>query len=89
MVTATFTQNEYTLTVSTVGSGSVAKNPDQSTYHYGDVVTLTATPATGWSFSGWSGGLTGSANPATITIDGNKVVTATFELVAINNPPIR
>ena len=88
VVTATFTQDEYTLRVSTVGSGSVAKNPDQSTYHYGDVVTFTATPVTGWAFSFWSGGLTGSANPATITITGNKIVTATFELVAINNPPI-
>jgi len=30
-VTATFTQDQYTLTVNTVGSGSVAKNPDQAT----------------------------------------------------------
>jgi hypothetical protein len=29
-------------------------------------------------FSGWSGDLTGSVNPATITVDGNKAVTATF-----------
>ena len=78
VVTATFTQDEYTLTVNTVGSGSVAKNPDQSTYHYGDVVTLTATPVTGWAFTVWSGDLTGGANPATFTLDGNKIITATF-----------
>jgi len=88
VITATFTQNEYTLTVNTVGSGSVTEDPNQSTYHYGDVVTLTATPATGWAFTVWSGSLTGGTNPATITIDGNKTVTATFELAAINNPPI-
>ncbi|MBE3136010.1 MAG: DUF2341 domain-containing protein, partial [Thermoplasmata archaeon] len=77
-VTATFTQNEYTLTVTTVGSGSVGKSPDQATYHYGDVVELAASADLGWTFSEWSGDLTGSTNPETITIDGNKAVTATF-----------
>jgi len=77
-VNATFTQNEYTLTVSTVGSGSVDKSPDQATYHYGDSVTLTATPSFGWMFSGWSGDLSGSDMPESITMDGNKAVTATF-----------
>jgi len=77
-VTATFTQNQYALTISTVGGGSVAKSPDKTTYTYGEVVTLTANPAVGWSFSAWSGDLSGSDNPATLTIDGNKSVTATF-----------
>jgi hypothetical protein len=77
-VTVTFTQNEYPLAITLVGSGSVAKSPDQSTYHYGDVVQLTATANTGWVFSAWSGDLTGSTNPASLTIDGNKAVTATF-----------
>jgi uncharacterized repeat protein (TIGR02543 family) len=77
-VTATFTQNEYTLTINIIGNGSVSKNPNQSTYHYGDVVTLTANADNGWSFSIWSGDLTGSTNPTTITINGNKTVTATF-----------
>jgi hypothetical protein len=74
----TYSQIEYTLTVNVVGSGSVTKNPNKPTYHYGDVVALNAVPDTGWSFSAWSGGLNGVANPATITIDGNKSVTATF-----------
>jgi len=42
------------------------------------MVTLTATPASGYVFSGWSGDLGGSTNPTTITMDGNKIVTATF-----------
>jgi uncharacterized repeat protein (TIGR02543 family) len=77
-VTATFIQNEYTLTINTVGSGTVTRNPDQATYHYGDIVQLTASPSTGWSFSAWSGDLSGSVSPTNITIDGNKSVTATF-----------
>ena len=80
-VMASFTQNQYTLTVSTVGNGSVTRNPNQATYVYGDVVQLTAVADPGWTFSGWSGGLTGSANPASVTITGNTSVTATFTQV--------
>jgi uncharacterized repeat protein (TIGR02543 family) len=66
------------LTVTPEGSGSVTKIPDQATYHYGDVVQLTALPAAGWSFSAWSGSLTGSANPASLTVTGDMSVTAVF-----------
>ena len=44
----------------------------------GTVVTLTAYPAADWTFSGWSGDLSGTTNPTTITMSGNKTVTATF-----------
>jgi uncharacterized repeat protein (TIGR02543 family) len=76
-VTATFTQDTYTLTISTVGSGVVNLN-NSGPYYYGDVVELTAVPATGWSFSGWSGDLSGSNNAASITMTGDRSVTATF-----------
>lgn len=58
-VTATFTANEYTLTVETVGNGAVTKAPDQPVYHFGDVVTLTPTPEVGWNFTSWSENVTG------------------------------
>jgi PKD repeat protein len=80
IVTATFTQNDYTLTVNTVGNGTVSRYPDQSTYHSGDVITLTALPAANWAFTNWSGDLIGTANPAPITITGHSIVTATFNL---------
>ncbi|MHB1459254.1 MAG: InlB B-repeat-containing protein [Armatimonadota bacterium] len=44
VVTATFEPFSYTLTVNTVGQGSVSKDPDQAAYIYDDEVTLTATP---------------------------------------------
>jgi hypothetical protein len=80
-VTATFTQDEYTLTVNVVGYGTVAKDPDQLIYHYGNIVQLTATPAKGWALVSWSGDLTGADNPDTILMDGDKTVTATFTQV--------
>lgn len=77
-VNAAFAQQNYTLSVSTIGSGSVNINPSQPTYHYGDQVTLTAIPGFAWSFNGWSGDISTPQNPVTITIDKNTVVTASF-----------
>jgi hypothetical protein len=42
------------------------------------VVTLTAIPKNGYQFLRWSGNLSGNTNPATITMDENKQVTAVF-----------
>ncbi len=77
-VTATFTPHEYTLTINISGNGSVTRDPNQSTYHYGDVVTLEAVPQPSWSFEGWSGAVSGTDNPVDLTITGNTSVTATF-----------
>jgi uncharacterized repeat protein (TIGR02543 family) len=80
-VTATFSQlpvEQYTLTVNINGQGSVALNPPGGVYNDGTVVTLTATADSGWKFDNWSGDLTGSTNPDTITMNANKTVTANF-----------
>ncbi len=76
-VTANYTQNEYTLTV-TSAHGTVAKDPDQLTYHDGDVVQLTATADIHWGFADWTGDLASSANPDSVTIHGNTSVTANY-----------
>src|SRR5436309_5269592 len=77
---ATCAITTYSLSVATVGQGSVAKNPDQPSYDHGTTVTLTATPATGWHFAGWSEAVTGMTNPTSVTMDGGKTVTATFAI---------
>jgi len=82
-VTATFTQKEYTLTVNIVGSGSVTRDPDQATYVHGTEVNLTAVAESGWTFSGWSGDLTGIKNPINITMNSNKTVSATFTQILL------
>ena len=41
-------------------------------------VSLTATPADGYVFSGWSGDASGSTNPLIITMTGDKNITASF-----------
>jgi uncharacterized repeat protein (TIGR02543 family) len=85
-ITATFSQipvEQYTLTVNTVGQGSVTLNPPGGVYNDGTVVTLTAVPSSGWQFDNWSGDLSGSANPTTITMNANKTVTANFSEVGV------
>ncbi|WP_292588077.1 InlB B-repeat-containing protein, partial [Mesotoga sp. UBA5557] len=89
---ATFKLKTYTLTTNVVGQGTVTKNPNKTAYDYGEEVQLTATPDEGWNFAGWSGDLSGSANPANIAMDSNKTVTATFTIkkytiAASANPP--
>jgi hypothetical protein len=79
VLVANFLINTYTLNVTIVGNGTVAKNPDRLTYNHGTTVQLTATPVSGSIFSGWSGAdASGSTNPLTITMNSNKNVTATF-----------
>jgi hypothetical protein len=91
-VTATFTTQTpqtFPLTVnkSGTGSGTVTSNPGgincgptcTASYNSGTVVTLTATPAAGSVFAGWSGGCSGTG-PCTVTMDAARTVTAIFTL---------
>ena len=78
-ITANYAINTYTLTITSV-NGTVTKNPDQTNYNYGTAVTLTASPSTGYTFTGWSGDATGSTNPLTVAMDGNKNITANYSI---------
>ena len=85
-VTANFAQDVYyTLTV-TADHGTVVKTPGAAQYLSGTVVSLQANADTGYHFANWTGDMTGTDNPKTITMDADKTVTANF---AINlNPAI-
>ena len=77
-LTATFTQDQYTLDVNIIGEGEVELEPDQDAYVFGQEVTLTADPAPDWTFVGWSGDIDSTENPVTLTIEDHTSVTATF-----------
>lgn len=72
-----------TINVTPTGSGTVGRSPQPNCngnrYTTGTEVTLTAEPETGFNFVSWSGGITGTTNPATVVMNGNRTVTATFE----------
>ena len=89
-VTATFTALlKYTLTVSKSGSGAVVSDVAgincggdcNEPYDSGTVVTLVATPADGYIFSGWSGACSGTAGICTVTMSAARNVTATFKAI--------
>ena len=77
---------DYTLTVSKSGSGSVASSPSgincgttcSASYVSGTSVTLTASPASGYSFSGWSGACSGSNASCTVSMTQARSVSASF-----------
>jgi uncharacterized repeat protein (TIGR02543 family) len=69
----------FTLATDVVGQGTVAVSPEAADYVEGETVEVTATAASGWTFTGWSGDLSGTDNPASVVMDANKSVTATFE----------
>src|SRR5439155_4005200 len=77
-ITANFVGYQVTVAIAPPSSGTVSKNPDQATYAPGSTVTLTATPATGYAFSNWSGDASGTTNPLTVTMAANKSITANF-----------
>ena len=73
---------EYTLTVSVIGNGSVEVDEvaytDVVTADEGTVLSLKAIADAGYVFDGWSGDLTSANADETITMDADKTVTATF-----------
>jgi uncharacterized repeat protein (TIGR02543 family) len=79
-IKATFKQITYPLVVNKIplGGGTVEKAPQKTGYFPGEQVILTAKPNDGYLFSGWGGDATGTGNPVTITVDGQKTVIANF-----------
>jgi len=72
----------FTLTTAITPSGSGSVSPSSGTYDDGTRVTLTASPASGYGFSHWSGDATGTSPTTTVTMNRNISVTANFALVA-------
>lgn len=67
-----------TATANPATGGTIALDPAQGPYAAGQVVTLTATPATGYQFDRWQGGATGATNPIQVTVNDNLVIEAVF-----------
>jgi hypothetical protein len=86
-VNATFALQTFPLSVTVAGTGrgSIASSPAgiscgsacSASYSAGSTVTLTATPAAGSVFAGWSGGCTGTGT-CVVTMAAATAVTASF-----------
>jgi len=86
-VTATFTLQTPTLSVSIGGTGSGTVTGSgincpgdcSETYNYGTSVTLTASPSAGSNFTGWSGACSGTGN-CTLSMTEARSVSANFTI---------
>ncbi|MCL2183714.1 MAG: InlB B-repeat-containing protein [Chitinispirillia bacterium] len=73
---------DYTLTLyfaGSLGGGDVFIDPKQESYQKGALVTLSASPKSGYEFERWEGAANGTAISVTITMNSNKEVTARFK----------
>jgi uncharacterized repeat protein (TIGR02543 family) len=84
-VTANFAIDQYTLSISSgTGNGSVTVDgvpqtlPWSGVYDRGTQVVLQAVPVSGYRFTGWAGALTGTTSPVSITMEGDKAISAGF-----------
>jgi hypothetical protein len=68
----------YSLTSSVSGSGSINLSPASGPYLSNSVVLVSAVPAANWGFSHWTGDLSGSSNPGSVTMSGPRSVQAVF-----------
>ena len=82
-VVALFVKKQYSLKVSIEGEGQVTekiiKAGVSTDYNSGTIVELSANPTSEWVFIEWKGNLSGTKNPAQITINEPKNITAVFE----------
>lgn len=90
-IRATVTQSGTTaatyvkLVTQVQGTGGSVSDTGDGTYEKDDVAAITATPASGYAFSKWTGDANGTANPLTLTMNADKNVTAVF--TKLNNAP--
>lgn len=81
---------EYMLLVNKTGSGTVTGEGIEcgsacmKTFAEGTPVVLSASPNTGWSFTGWSGACSGTGD-CTLLMNAHRNVRATFEFTGVEN----
>ncbi len=78
----------YILSVSVMGNigGTITISPEQNTYDSGAVVTVSATPAEGYTFAGWTGDYSGTDSIVEITMTAVTAITAVFEEIPVVIP---
>lgn len=70
---------KYTLTLTESDYGTITANPSQDEYQEGSIVAITANPKDETvGFIRWGGDATGSEKTTSITMDGNKTVSAVY-----------
>jgi len=79
-LTANFRYSQQTLTTNVVpaGCGTIVRDPDKKIYTTDENVRITAVPANGYEFTGWSGAATSTKERVTVKMNNDKSLTANF-----------
>jgi uncharacterized repeat protein (TIGR02543 family) len=78
-ITANFALKSYTLAI-TATNGTVSQSASGTEFDHNTELVLTATPAEGYEFVNWTGDVTSTDNPLTVTITANTSITANFAI---------
>jgi phospholipase C len=90
-VSATFNHTQVQLSVSETGGGTITSSPAgincgaicSTDFNTGSSVTLTATPAAGNSFNGWTGACSGSSTTCALVLNAASSVAASFNATRV------
>jgi len=78
----------FTATSSPANGGSITQFPAGTNFLAGTNVTLTATATSGYTFSNWTGSISTTTNPLTVTVNSNMTLTANFTNTSSSPPTI-
>jgi M6 family metalloprotease-like protein len=78
-------ESRYQVQVIPTGEGTVARDIMATKVAPNTRITLTATPAAGWEFRKWWGGVDSTQNPVVVTADSNKLIQAEFVNPSLEN----
>jgi len=81
LATAVGDLSGYTLVVNVNPAGTGQVTPAGGVFTAGTTVALTATPQSGYAFSGWSGACTGTGATCSVVMNANQTVGANFSAV--------
>ena len=81
---------QLSVSVNPSGVGIVNKSPDKTNFSYNETVQLAANANSGYEFDHWEGDLSGNNNPASLTMNDDKNITAYFNQVleTVSTPSI-
>ena len=90
VIVASFVKLTYTIQTQVDSSVGGTVDPVSGTPEAGTSVTITATPSSGYRFNHWGGSATGTSNPLSLLVDGDKTIiayfTKTYTLIVSGSP---
>lgn len=76
---------QSSITVNQPVGGTITLTPQQSAYYNGTTVTAQLAVQSGYQFEGWTGGLSGTTNPATLVVNGDVTIGATVSEIHVSS----